>query len=50
MLLFFTISSYANAQTSRKNILDLDPNIIAAANCNRMVFTGLKTTKETVFR
>jgi hypothetical protein len=41
----FTIAAFimsnacaANAQSSSKNILDLDPNIIAAATCNGSLF------------
>ena len=31
-------ASFANAQSSSKNILNLEPNIVAAANCNGALF------------
>ena len=33
-IFFLLISSVTNAQSSSANLLELDPNIIAAANCN----------------
>ena len=37
-IFFLFISSVTNAQSSSANLLKLDPNIIAAANCNGALF------------
>ena len=37
-IFFLLISSVTNAQSSSANLLELDPNIIAAANCNGALF------------
>ena len=37
-ILFLSMASVANAQSSSNDLLKLDPNIIAAANCNGALF------------
>lgn len=37
-LILIMATSFANAQSSSKNILNLEPNIVAAANCNGALF------------
>ena len=37
-LILVMAASFANAQSSSKTMLDLEPNIIAAANCNGALF------------
>jgi len=50
LTIFFLLTAIStNAQSSNKNLLELDPNIIAAANCNGALFAVSMVNFKTVY-